>query len=233
MKRLFAPALGIAASLMLAGAASAVTYTEIGDAGQSLATAQATGVANLPLTDIFGNLTAATDVDMFAINITDFGSFSATTVNALTGFLDTELFLFTSTGLPVYANDDDAGGLSLGSTLPAGNALGPQSNGLYYLAISLSGSEPVNFANQLLFTTEPSTSLRGPNPIATGPLADWDTSLANGMGTTFPALYQIDLTGTSTSAVPEPSVVALYAVGGLALLLALSSKRRKVALRKI
>ena len=80
--------------------------------------------------------------------------------------------------------------------------------GIYYLAISLSGAEPVNFANQLLFLTAPSTALRGPNPNATGPLVDWDTSL---VGVQPFGDYQIDLTGAET--VLEPSTVALLGIG--------------------
>jgi hypothetical protein len=167
-------------------------------------------VSGQPLTPIFGTLSSTTDIDIFVINISNPALFSATTVNALTGGngLDTALFLFDSSGRPVYANDDDAGGLSIGSTLPAGNSLGPQVAGLYYLAISLSGAEPVNFANQLLFLMASSTSLRGPNPNAVGPLADWDTSL---VGTQLFGDYQIDLTGAET--VPEPSTAAYWFSG--------------------
>lgn len=229
-KRNLTFALGMVASVLIASSVSAVTYTEVGDAGQSLGTAQSTGPGNLALTQIFGSLLSATDVDIFAINITDFTAFSASTVNALTGNLDTSLFLFTSAGLPVYANDDAPGGGSVGSTLPAGNAFGPQSTGLYYLAISLSGSDAVNFANQLLFMSLSSTSVRGPNPSANGALSSWDSSLANGSGTTFPAGYQIDLTGASTAVVPEPSALALLLAGSLGLLFVGCKRRRRLAL---
>jgi hypothetical protein len=215
--------LGMLTCVLVAGSVSAVTYTETGDAGQSLASAQATGAGSQQLTQIFGSLLSQTDIDIFAINVTDFSIFAATTVNGFTGGLDTALFLFNGSGLPVYANDD---GATVGSTLPAGSLLGPQSNGLYFLAISLSGSEPVNFANQLLFALGSSTTLRGPDPNTSGSLFNWDTSLADGTGTTFPAGYQIDLIGAST-AVPEPSVLALYVGGGLSLLVIISLRRRR------
>jgi len=189
-----------------------VTYTETGDAGQSIGTAQGTGPSGQALSQIFGSIGTVGDADIFIISITNAAAFSATTVNAGTGAgLDTSLFLFNSAGRPVYANDD-ADGLTLQSTLPAGNALGPVTTGIYYLAISLSGSEPVNFANQLLFATGSSTDVRGPNGIATGPEVGFDSSLvAPGSPT---GAYEIDLTGAVT-AVPEPSVPATFILGSL------------------
>jgi len=190
-----------------------VIYTETGDAGKTIGTAQNTGPAGQPLTQILGSIGTFGDADIFVISITNPSAFSATTVNTLTGTsgLDTELFLFNSSGRPVYANDDDAGGLSLQSTLPAGNALGPISAGTYYLAISLSGNEPVNSTNQLLFAMGSSTDLRGPNPSATGPQTNFDPSLVDPGSTT--GAYEIDLTGAVS--VPEPSVPATFILGSL------------------
>jgi hypothetical protein len=201
-----------------------VTYTETGDAGQTIGTAQNTGVAGQALSQIFGSIGTIGDADIFKISITNAAAFSATTVNAGTGTgLDTALFLFDSNGRPVYANDDDAGGLSLQSTLPAGNALGPLSVGVYYLAISLSGDEPVNSTNQLLFATGSSTTdLRGPNPSATGPQTNFDPSLVDPGSPT--GAYEIDLTGAVT--VPEPSTIALYVFGALGFL-RIGLRRRK------
>jgi hypothetical protein len=112
--------------------------------------------------------------------------------------------------------------LSLQSTLPAGNALGPVSAGTYYLAISLSGSEPVNFANQLLFATGASTAVLGPNPSATGPDVNFDSSLVDPSSAI--GAYEIDLTGAAT--VPEPSTIALYVFGALGFL-RIGLRRRK------
>lgn len=222
-----------AASFFAIASAEAVTYTEIGDAGQLPSTVQPTAAnqaaANQPLTQIFGSLLTGADVDLYLINITNPATFSATTVNTLTNGtgLDTALFLFDSNGRPVYGNDDDASGTVVTSTLSAGNSLGPIVAGLYYLAIGLSGAEPVNFANIALFVTTTSTATRGPNPIAANnPLANWDTSNVNGSFPTFPSNYQIDLTGATTAAIPEPSTLA-FTILGVAGLIGLTQKRKR------
>ncbi len=213
--------------------AHAVIYTEAGDAGRVRSTAQPTaanqGAANQPLTQILGNYLSASDIDLFVINITDPSGFSATTVNTLTDNtgVDTALFLFDLNGRPVYTNDDDPSGTETGSTLPAGNALRPQTAGIYYLAISFSGALAVSGSNVDLFMMEnDSTSVRGPNPNTTASLADWDTSAVLDFGTTFPSSYQIDLTGAMTAAVPEPSTWALLALGAVAVT-TLTTRRRK------
>jgi hypothetical protein len=220
--------LALLATAFLASPLRAVTYTENGDAGQLRQTAQVTAAlpANQPLTAIFGSLLNAADIDLFAINITNPLAFSASTVNLLTANagVDTALFLFDSNGRPVFANDDDPSGTTVTSTLSSGSSFGPQVAGLYYIAISLSGAEPVNFANINLFTFMSSTALRGPNPNAPGALADWDTSQVNGGGTTFAANYQIDLTG-ATAVVPEPATVALAVFGALAVFAAARRRR--------
>ena len=224
--------LALLATALLTSPLHAVTYTEIGDAGRLRQTAQPTAstpaAANQSLTMIFGSLLNAGDVDLFAINITNPLSFSATTVNSLTSTAgaDTALWLFDSSGRPVFGNDDDPSGTTVTSTLSSGSSFGPLVAGLYYIGISLAGSEPVNFANINLFAFASSTSLRAPNPNAAGPLTDWDTTLANGTGTTFAANYQIDLVGATTSAVPEPSAVALSVFGALGLVAAAKRRRR-------
>ena len=149
-------------AIFLGSYTSAATYTETGDAGQTPGDAQNTGPGGQPLSAIFGSLFSGTDADVFVINITDPTNFSATTVNGTTS-IDTALFLFNMNGQAVYANDDDPGGMSLGSTLPTGNQFGPMTAGLYYIAISLSGNEPVNFANQLMFAQEINSTER-PRP---------------------------------------------------------------------
>jgi hypothetical protein len=215
MKRIIGSLFAVAASIALVSSASAVTWIESGDAGQSIATSQNTLPPGQPLSNIFGSFLSTTDVDIFTISITNPAAFSATTVVGTNQLFDTTLFLFDSNGRPVYMNDDAAGGSTIQSTLSAGSALGPLTAGIYYLAISLSDNEPVNFANQLLFAPGSlSTDLRGPNPIATGPLFNWDSS-AVAANSPF-GVYQINLTGAMT--VPEPSTIALCALGTFGIL---------------
>lgn len=218
-----------AALLLAANSASAQIYTEVGDAGQTTGTAQASAISQNGT--IFGSLSSINDADVFRLTITNTATIMFSTVNALTGAsggaggLDTQLFLFTSTGLPVVGNDD-ANGFTLQSTLPAGNSyFASLSAGTYYIAISLSGNDPVNSVNQLLFmaSADP-TSLRGPaSGVNPQTLNGFDSAASNGpFGS-----YQIDV-----GVVPEPSTWALCGLGVSFLLLLTTRRRRAVAVRK-
>jgi len=222
----------LAAILVLsAGSLHAQIYAEIGDAGQTLATAQTTGVTSGQLLiSITGTISGLNDADMFILTLTSPMTFSASTVNGLT-LVDTALFLFRSNGTGVYTNDD-ANGTTLQSTLPAGTGFTISlSPGVYFLGISLSGNEPINLNSQLLFNGFPggdSTAVRGPaagiNPAT--------HSNFNGLaGFAEMGAYQINLTGAATaSAIPEPSTTALSAVAMTILFLAW--KRRQQELRR-
>lgn len=219
-KSILALTASLAALLLVSGEASAQVYTEMGDAGQTQGTAQNSSITQSGT--IFGTISDINDADVFSLTITNTTTIAFSTVNALTeaSDLDTQLFLFTSAGLPVVANDDDASGLYVQSTLPAGNSfLATLGAGTYYIGISLSGNDPINSNGQLVFTTGngDSTALRGPasglNPT------NWNTFDSNNFNGPTGA-YQIDITS-----VPEPSTVALYAIGALALLL-IGAKRK-------
>ncbi len=216
------PLIGITGALVLATTSlHGQIYNETGDTGQTLGSAQATGMTSgALLTTINGNLSGINDADLYFFTITMPTTFSASTVNATTmgSGLDTALFLFNGLGAPIYTNDD-ANGLSLQSNLPAGSSftmlLAP---GTYYLGISLSGNEPINSANQLLFapyTGGDSTSVRGAaggiNPNALFNFNSLGSFAQNGA-------YQINLTSSATAAVPEPTTtaLALVALAGLA-----------------
>lgn len=189
-------------------------YTELGDAGQTPGTAQNTGFTQPGSGGqftIFGSILGANDADVYRINLTTPGLFSASTVNALTaasggaGGLDTQLFLFDSLFRPVMANDD-ANGLTLQSTLPAGSlftaSLGA---GTYYIAISLSGNDPININNQLVFATGLSTSLRGmASGINPASFSDFDSQASFAQT----GAYQINIFN-----VPETGSTLILALG--------------------
>jgi hypothetical protein len=245
MKR-YCTSLSLAAAAALTAITSvshASTFTESTDAGDTLGTADSTISGTSPagstLTAIYGSLgNMGTDADLYIIDITSPSTFSATTNNALTnaGFatgetgpnahvpLDTALFLFDSSGQAVETNDDTSGSI-VTSTLPASTLV--LSAGIYYVGISISGNEPVNPNNQLLFATnDDSTAIRGPegsnnlNPLtlSTFDLDNYDDEVGN---------YEIDLTGAT--AAPEPSSWALAALGGLAVGYASLRRRRRAA----
>lgn len=208
---------GFTAAIALSAASlHAQTFTELGDAGATVATAQNTGVAGNPLGTIFGSISSPTDADLFRISITAPTTFSASTNNALTNtnLLDTQLFLFTSAGAPIYTNND-ASGAVLTSTLPSGTSFTMTlSPGIYILGISLSGYDPQNSVSQLLFALDggDTTQVRGPaSGINPSTLASF-----TGTGDTFVGGYRIDL--TSSAAVPEPSTLALATGGALGLI---------------
>lgn len=199
----------------------AQSYIELVDSGQTIGTAQNSGltVGNSTVS-IFGTISSAMDADLFQITITTPMNFTATTVGG--SILDTSLFLFNAAGMAIYTNDD-ASGSTLQSTLPGGTAftmmLAP---GTYFIGISLSGNEPVNSNGQLLFNPYiggNSASVRGaaaglnPNTLAG---FNGQTSFSE-MGA-----YRIDL----TAVVPEPSTVALLGAGAIAAVVAVRKRRK-------
>ena len=228
-KRKLATTLIAAASLSTAATARAVVFVEpTSDAGQTIATATPTappGPGGEALTSITGTIGTATDADLYILTISNTTTFSATVPGSTT--IDTSLFLFTSTGAPVIANDD-ASGTSIEAAIPAGNALlTTLAAGTYYLGISLSQNEPVNASDQLLFTVDqPTTNVRGP-ASGLNPAGESDFNGNTAFAETGP--YTILLTGASTFAtpVPEPGANVARGLGGIASLVVLRRLRRQ------
>lgn len=220
MKRLKLVALAgmLGAGLALPGPSSAgLVWAEFG-AGDTLATAETTyNSAFSALDGIHGNLLATTavdgaplyQVDLYKIRIADVATFSARTTGS-TAF-DSALYLFDENGRGVYMNDDD--GVGMLSGLPAGDANGPTSPGIYYLAVALTGYLAEDLSGLSLFLSGDFTDVLGGYPGA---------EALNGWTAGYPAFsesalsYDIVLTGATNAELPEPASIALVLTGGLA-----------------
>jgi hypothetical protein len=200
-------------------AARADFWVEQGQAGSLPGNAQyVTGVT--PLTGIKGTLLTANDVNLYGIMITDPTNFSATTVGTAGTLSGTHLFLLDSTGHGVYSNIDATTNAGR-STLPANNANGPKTAGLYFLGIASFGRDPISApTNDLIFPDFPFTGVFGP----TGPGGANPISGYGGAGSAT-GTYTINLTGAAAT-VPEPSSLLLLGIG-VGCAAALGYRRRK------
>jgi hypothetical protein len=209
-------------ALGLALSAQAGTITASG-AGALPATAQ--DLTGLSPTEILGTITDQLGVNMFKISIVDPVAFSAITVATSFGIPDTVLFLFDSNGNGVYANDDLSGSNTL-SCLPSADAgnpcvssrpsgVGPASAGIYYLAITRSANFPLSGGSEI-FSPLSSTDVVGPALSGSNPVDGWDNNAFT--SSNFDLVnYDILLTGTTGSTVPEPTTRGVVGAVGLLL----------------
>jgi hypothetical protein len=175
-------ALAILSLLLLAPVASAAG--EQGDAGNLPATAQDLTGAGLDRID--GSIADAADIDMYRVCLDGGGSFSASAVGGTS--VDTQLFLFDSSGRGVYANDDFEPDVVFQSLLPSGHALTPQVQGEYLLAVGAYNIDPLA-AGELIFPNE--RHLVGPTePGGANPISGWGGRAAES------GPYTLFLTGT-------------------------------------
>ncbi len=217
----------LACALALPG--SAATITEVGDAGQLLLTAQSANSmpGGTALTNIYGAIGTG-DADLYKIYLTGGQTFSATTTLSFSAnAFDTQLFLFDSAGIGVYANDDSEDSPPQ-STLPASISLTPSASGIYYLAISGSGYLPLSSGGFIFPVTGGLLDQSGGIQNAVGPTGPGGALALNGWSSTSSEVgdYDIALTGaqflpSQEAAVPEPSAVALTGLGLAVLGLAL------------
>ncbi len=178
------------ACLFASSSANAALFTEVGDAGELLSTAQET-VGSGSLTSISGSLidlgVEVDDIDLYRIFISDTSAFSVTVSASLSDDNDGMLHLFNATGAQVAFDDDGGSG-----SLPQFNTgiISGLSTDTYFLTFNL-------FATFPIFT---SSSLSGWNrdayPFQTGD-------------------YTLSLTGAefSSASVPEPTSIALLGLG--------------------
>ena len=178
----------------LVGSVNASSFTELGDAGELLPTANIT-VGSGNLTSISGSLidigTGVDDIDLYKISIVNTDAFSVTTSASLSEDNDAMLFLFDAVGSLLLFNDDASDddylpGFSTGSL--AGTPVG-----IFYLAFDLYDTTPT-------FTSSGSLSgwNRDPYPFQTGD-------------------YTLSITGAEFSAVPIPAAIWLFGSGLLGL----------------
>jgi hypothetical protein len=200
---------------LLANPAHAVDWTEIGDAGQLVSTAQMPTGDEGRLRNIYGTISTNNDVDLFRIYISNPTTFSAG-VSSTSGNLDSGLILFNEGGYALYGNDDAMLGTRV-SSLPAGHVNGPQAAGWYNLAIFALGTPPVSgdgfTPDHYMFpnVSSPYTQiLTATGPGGAAPLTGWaqleDTVALN-------EEYRIRLSGVTVSAVPEPETYAMLLAG--------------------
>ena len=175
--------LALAAAALLLFAPMAGAAAETGDAGDLPPGAQ--DLTSQRVTQIDGSFADTSDVDLYRLCLPGGGSFSASTVGWT--LVDTQLFLFDSSGLGVYGNDDD--GSLRQSTLPAGDPLTPQAAGEYYLAVAPYNRDPNSDAGPIFAPLGP---LLAPTGVGGGqPVRGWSGRLS-GMGP-----YRVVLSGAS------------------------------------
>jgi hypothetical protein len=181
-------ALAILSLLALAPAAGAAD--EDGDAGDLPATAQ--DLTSAGVDTISGSVADATDIDMYRVCVDGGGGFSASSVGGTS--VDTQLFLFDSSGRGVYANDDQMEGV-VQSLLPAGHAMTPQARGEYYLAVGAYNLDPLG-ADKPIFG--PGTGVVGPTGLGgSEPVSGWGGRPGG------PGPYTLMLTGAQCAPAPD------------------------------
>ena len=170
--------------------------------------------------EIQGTLDFPNGVSMFKIYLS-VPLFSALTILPVAnGVPDPELFLFDSSGVGVYMNDDKTFS-DTQSCLPsavnnpcpsARNGVGPATGGVYFLAITRSSNMAIDATNNPLFGPLLSTDVAG--PASANPIAGWDNNV-NTSPNFDQVNYEIILQGTT----PEPATWMLTAGAGVALVL--------------
>jgi len=177
---------------MASPASAQEIVTENGDAGSLPDTAQ---VIPGEVDEITGSLATLDQEDVYQLCLAGGQTFSATTVGS--DIVDTELFLFDSSGRGVFGNDDNE--TSLQSTMPAGLSLTPTQGGIYYLAVSSFADAPLSAAGPIFDDSVVIDDVRYQVPSPPGgdqPLSDW-----NFLGT-YTGNYLVDLTGTTSGCAP-------------------------------
>jgi len=203
------PLARLAASLTLLAAlaacprgASAQIWTETGDAGSLVATAQHTSGTG-PLTTILGTFADSSDVDVYCIHITTPASFFAGIQCA--AMTDPNIWLFDAAGTGLTAQDNCQFGYAsiTGLHVPV--------PGTYYLAVAPEGRQAASPAGPIWLTSVFSPVERAPDGIgAPGPLVGW---VGTGLLNAYAANYHVTLTGAEFCDAATPALRRTW--GGL------------------
>src|SRR5258705_1198302 len=177
--------------------ASAVTWNEVGDAGDTPLTAQ-TPIGTGALHTIVGTISPATDTDVFRIYIPDPSIFSITMngTDLIGSGDDTELWVMNAFGNLVF-NDDDSGPTDWLSQINAG-ALAGRPAGIYLVAYNQFSTKPMNTQIYPIIGWEFKNT-----PSQTG------TVQLNLTG----AEFVPQLAAAETASVPEPNSLLLFVMG--------------------
>ena len=144
----------------MGGLASAGTFTEIGDAGNTPGTAQVTSGTGA-LDTIFGTLSPDTDTDVFQVYVTDPSVFSITMAGTDPNS-DTVLYVMDAAGNLVFVHDDIdfTMDLFLSQLNPGDFSAHPA--GLYLIAYNLFDSSPIGTTPVTGWTIVPDVPQLGP-----------------------------------------------------------------------
>jgi hypothetical protein len=188
MRRATTAALTLGGAFLAAAPAMAQSWAEVGDAGQTPGNAQITEDAVVTLTSITGTFGGTNGVDVFAIRVVDPDTFNASIVGGATR--DSRLFLFNNDGELQVWNDDFGG-----TTQSEITSQGVFEAGIYYLALTVIGQEPINANTDVLSTSD---TWPGPDAdqfrgvLSLGPWAGWTNP---GLGTSGTEAFTITLVG--------------------------------------
>lgn len=150
---------------LLASPATAVDWSENGDAGE-LPSGHQTTIGVGPLTSVSGTIDNTSDRDLFCIRVVDQGLFLANLLCSSDSGLD--LWLFSTTGLGITHNDACSGGFtSMSGAFKPGL-------GSYLLGVSANEATARNAGGQAIWAAGPLSGERAPDgPGAPGPIASW------------------------------------------------------------
>ena len=165
-------------------------WGEQDDAASTTSGAQIT-MGTLALSSITGSLNSANDADMYLIQICDPNNFSADTTAGPGTVSDSQLFLFSLTGIGRKFNDDLPAGATNLSRLTNSFLAGA---GSYILAVSSYDVDPMDSQAREIWLDQPYTTERAPD----GPGANFPVNFWAGSGDS--GTYTIALTGTCFAA---------------------------------